>query len=189
MQAAGPNVFGALVHHRRDPGDLLCGPRHKPQLHPFRCQEREVLGEERVAGLGENTDEVLTGKRVQLHADGKPPLKLGDQVRGFAHVERARGHKQDVIGADHPILGVDRAALNEGQQITLDALARHVRAVHALAPSDLVDLIDEDDAGLLHPAHGFPHHRLHVHQLVGLFLREQLERLGHLEAALLGLLG
>src|SRR3546814_20079690 len=59
------------------------------------------------------------------------------------------GDEQDVVGLHRAVLGADRAALDQRQQVALPALAGHVRA-HALAAlGHLVDLVDEHDAVLL----------------------------------------
>ena len=68
-------------------------------------------------------------------------------------------------------------------------MARHVGAVGGLASGDLVDLVDEDDAGLLDPLHGVVDHGLHIDQLVGLLDRQQVQRLRDFDAAFLALLG
>ena len=73
------------------------------------------MHEQRVARLGENADEVLARERVELDADGKAALKLGDQVRGLGGVERARGDEENVVRADHAVLGVHRTAFDQRQ--------------------------------------------------------------------------
>ena len=55
-----------------------------------------------------------------------------------------------------------------------------------LAARDLVDLVDEDDAGLLDALDGRAGHAVHVHQLLLFFLGQVFERLGHLHLAALG---
>ena len=55
-----------------------------------------------------------------------------------------------------------------------------------LAPGDLVDFVDEDDAALLDSLDGGPRDGVHVDQLLLLVLDEVLCGLGHLEAPLLG---
>ena len=88
-------------------------------------------------------------ERVELDADREPALELGDQVRRLRDVERAGGDEEHVIGLDGAVLGVDRRALDDRQQVALHALARDVGPAAArLAPGDLVDLVEEDDAGL-----------------------------------------
>jgi hypothetical protein len=63
-------------------------------------------------------------------------------------VERAGGDEEDVVGRDHAVLGVDRGAFDDGQNVALHAFARDVGAVAAFAAGDLVDLVEEDDAGV-----------------------------------------
>ena len=54
-------------------------------------------------------------------------------------------------------------------------------------PGDLVDLVEEDDAGLLDALDRGARDAVHVDQLLFLFLRQVLERLGHLHPPLLRL--
>jgi hypothetical protein len=56
----------------------------------------------------------------------------------------------------------------------------------AVAARDLVDLVDEDDAGLFDALHGGAADRFHVEQFGLLLGGDLLERFGHLEAARLG---
>ena len=58
---------------------------------------------------------------------------------------------------DDPVLGGDVGALDDGQQIPLDALAGDIRVAAApglVAGGDLVDLVEKDDPGLLDPLEG-----------------------------------
>ena len=123
---------------------------------------------------------------LQLDANRKAALELGNQVGGLGGMERARGDEQDVVGADRAVLGVDGRALDDRQQVALHALARDVGAVGGLAAGDLVDLVDEDDARLLGAIDRLVRDLLHVDQARGFFLREQLERFGHLDLLALG---
>ena len=85
----------------------------------------------------------------QLDADRQPALQLGQQVRRLGDMEGARGDEQDVVGLHRPVLGRDRRALDQRQQVALHALAADIAAVAALAGADLVDLVEEDDAVVL----------------------------------------
>ena len=83
---------------------------------------------------------------------GKRPCSSGIRSDGLGDVEGAGGDEQDVVGLHRAVLGRDRRALDDRQQVALHALARDVGAVaRALAAGDLVDLVEEDDAGLLDP--------------------------------------
>ena len=103
-------------------------------------------------------------------------------------MERARRDKEHVIRLDHAVFGVHRAALDDRQDVALNALAAHIRAVGG-APGHLVDLVDEDDAVLLGAAQGFLRHRVHVDQLILFLGDQQTACIGDLHAAHLGLFG
>ena len=63
-------------------------------------------------------------------------------------MERPGRDKQDVIGSDHAVLGVDGRAFHEWQQVSLHALARYVSANRFRAPGDFVEFIEKNDAVL-----------------------------------------
>ena len=63
-------------------------------------------------------------------------------------MEGACGDEEDVVGGDHAVLGVDGGALDDGEDVALDAFAADVGAVTALAAGDFVDLVEEDHAGV-----------------------------------------
>ena len=117
---------------------------------------------------------------------GKPSLQLGNQVRGLGHVKGAGGDEQHMIGLHRTVLGVDRAALDQRQEVALHALARHVGARGLLAAGDLVDLVDEHDAVLLGVLDGADLELLLVDHLRGFLVHQQLQRLLDLELALPG---
>ena len=111
-------------------------------------------------------------------------LQFGDQIADFGHVERARRDKEHEIRANGSVFGVDRAALDDGQDVALHALARYVRAAaSAAAAGDFVDLVQKHDAALLRAAHGFLLDRVLVNQLVRFLVQKNFTRLAHLDAA------
>ena len=119
--------------------------------------------------------EILGRQRPQLHAKGKSALELRHEIGRLGEMERAGGDKQDVVGFHHAVLGVDHAALDHGEQVALHALAGHVRPLAAALPAaDFVDLINKDDAGLLHALLGRFRDLVHVHQAVGLLLQDHV---------------
>ena len=130
----------------RDRRDAVVG---EPQVDAFGRHQRHVLLDQRAPRLGEDAHELRLAERLELDADREAALQLRNQVRRLRDVERAGGDEQDVIGADHAVLGVDGGAFDDRQDVALHALAADVRAVAAFAAGDLVDLVDEDDAGLL----------------------------------------
>ena len=149
------------------------------ELDPVRAEERGGLLRERVLGLGEDPQEVLLGERVERDADREAALELRDEVRGLRDVERAGRDEEDVVRLDHPVLRLDGRALDEREEVALDALARDVGpAARALAPRDLVDLVEEDDARLLGPPDRLLRERRLVREGVGLALEEERPRLG-----------
>ncbi len=110
----------------------------KVKRHAFGCKQRLVLFDQRVLRLGEDRFEVLGGQRIELDANRKAPLQFGNQVRGLADVKRAGRDEQHVVGFDGAVLGVDRAALDDRQDVALHALARNVgAAARASRPATL----------------------------------------------------
>ena len=118
--------------------------------------QRHVLLDEARLRLRQDAAQVLRRQRLQLDADRQAALQLGQQVRRLGHVEGARGDEQHVVGLHRPVLGRDRGALDQRQQVALHALARDVGADAAAlrARADLVDLVEEHDAVVLDAADG-----------------------------------
>ena len=128
--------------------------RNELERQPFGRHQRGVLLDERVLRLGQDADEIVAPERFELDANRKAALKLGNQVRRLRDVERARGDEENVVRLDHPVLGVHGRAFDDRQDVALHAFAADVGPVSALAAGDLVDLVQEDDARLLHPMDG-----------------------------------
>src|SRR5215831_7102181 len=103
-------------------------------------------------------------------------------------MESSGGDEQDVVGAYHAVTRVDRGAFHDGQNVTLDAFAGNVGAVATFASSDLVDFVEEDDAGVLDALDGNALHLIHINETLFFFLDEIFERLRHLHLPLLGAL-
>ena len=96
-------------------------------------------------------------------------------------MERARGDEQDVVRAHHAIAGGDGAALDERQQVALHAFPGHIDAMRLGAAGDLVQLVQEDDAGLLHGVDGVRLDLVFVHQPHGFLFPQAAARVLHLE--------
>jgi hypothetical protein len=81
---------------------------------------------------------------------GKRPCSSGIRSDGLAHVERARGDEQDVVGLHHAVLGARRCSPRPAAAGRA-ARPRATRPRQRLSwrRADLVDLVDEDDAVLL----------------------------------------
>ena len=179
VEPPGADVLGAVVHADRELRDRLHRVVRERQPHALRGQELHVLPDQGVAGLGQDADEILARQGVQLDPDREPALQLGDQIRRLGDVEGAGGDEQDVVGADDAVLRRDGGALDDRQEVALHALARHVGAVAALAAGDLVELVEEHDAGVLDAAHGLAHDLFHVDELLRFLLDEEPARLAH----------
>src|SRR3546814_20856079 len=95
-----------------------------------------------------NALEVVAGQRIELDADRQATLQPGQHVRGLGHVESTRGSEQHVVRAHRPMLGGHRGALDEWQQVALNALARDVGPDAPGARGELVALVQEADAVL-----------------------------------------
>ena len=103
-------------------------------------------------------------------------------------MESACRNKEDVVCLHGTVLGHDRRALHDWQDITLHALPGNIVAAGVAADCHLVNLIQEHDAAVFSQLHGSLLHFLHVHQLHSFFLLEQLPGLLHGDLALLAAL-
>ena len=91
-----------------------------------------------------------------------------------------------MVGLHRTVFGADRGAFDQRQEIALHALAAHVSADALRARADLVDLVEEHDAVVLDVADRFLHGHVVVDQLVRLFRQQDIEAVGHGDAARLG---
>ena len=190
MQTARADVLHALVHQRGDARDLGDAVGRELELRAFGLDERRVLLRERVLRLRHDAHEVLLGERLELDANRKAALQLGNQIARLGDVERAGGDEEDVIGLHHAVLRLHVRAFDDRQQVALHAFARDVGPAH-LRPlaGDLVDLVEEDDAELLDALERVGGDVVQVDQLLELLLEQNATRLGDLHRALLLPLG
>src|SRR6266481_858500 len=181
VEPPGSDVLGALVDRGGDLGHLLDRVLSERQRHALGLQQLHVLANKGVFGFAQNADKIAPRQGLELDPDREAALELGDEIRGFRHVKGAGGDEQDVVRPDHAVLRGHRRALDDRQEVALDPLPRDVGPVGAFPARDLVELVEEDYAGVLHPANGLAHRFVHVDQLLRLLLGEESPRLGHLE--------
>ena len=115
-------------------------------------------------------------------------MQFRDQVAGLGDVKRAGSDEQDVVGAHHAVARVHGGAFHDGQDVALHAFARNVGSVAALAAGNLVDLVEEDDAGVFHALDRDARDLVHIDQALLFFLDEILEGLTDLHLPFLGAL-
>src|SRR5262252_6487172 len=114
MKTASADVFGLFVDRGGEAGDGFHCVVGDIELDAFGLEQRNVLLGERVFGLRENADEVFFFQRLQLDANGQAALQLGNQVGRLGDVECARGHEENVVGANHAVAGVNGGAFDDG---------------------------------------------------------------------------
>ena len=140
-------------------------------------------------GFRQNPDEFVASQRVQLYADGKPPLQLRDQVRRLGCAEGSGRDEQDMIGADHAVAGVDRRPFDNGQEIPLHPLPRDVRTMRPVPAHNLVDLVEKYNSRLLDPFDGGFCDLVHIDEPLRLFIGQNLQGLRHFYAPFFLFLG
>src|SRR5467141_2240177 len=188
VQAAGADVFGLLIDAGGEAGNGGDGIFGDVELDAFGFQQRHVLLDQRILRLGQNANKIFFLQRLQLDANGKTALKLGDQIGRLGHVKRAGRDEKDVISADHAVARVDGGAFDYGPNVARHAFARDVRAVAGFAAGHFINFIDEDDAHLLGALHGHARDLVHVQQLIFFFLDQIFESVGDAHFALFLLL-
>ena len=147
MQPAGTDVLHALIHLRREPCDLANPVLGEVERRAVGAHQRGVLFRERVLRLGHDANKVLLGEGLQFNAYRKAPLQLGNEIARLRHVKGTGGDEEHMVRLHHPVLGLHVRAFDDRQQIALHALTRDIRATHLRSfASDLVDLVEEDDA-------------------------------------------
>src|SRR5262249_38394288 len=145
VKAARADIFRRFVDARGVGRDFLKSVLGKGQLDAFGVKKRLILLNKSVFGLFQDADEILFGERFQFDADREAALELGNEVAWLRNVERASCDKQDVIGTDESVAGVDRGALDNRQNVALHAFAAHIGTVACLASGDFVDFVKEHD--------------------------------------------
>src|SRR6476661_3266018 len=92
-----------------------------------------------------------------------------------------------MVGLDRAVLGRNRGAFDQGQQVALHAFARDVAAAAAaFAHADLVDLVEKHDAVVLDRVDRLLHKLIAVEQLVGFLVDQKLMGILNRQPARLG---
>jgi hypothetical protein len=151
MQAARADVLALLVHPHREGCQLIDRIRAKLERDVLGGQQRLVLLDERVFGLRQNRFEVVRRPGLELDADRKASLQLGDEVGGFADVEGTCRDEEDVVGFDGSMLCADRRPFDDRQNVALHAFAGNVRTAARTGARYLIDLVDKDNSVLAGP--------------------------------------
>src|SRR6266478_3081450 len=189
VEPPSPDVLGALVDRRGNVRHLLDGVLTERERHALRLQQLHVLADEGILGFAQDADKILSRQGLELDPDREATLQLGNQVRGLGHVKGAGRDEQDVVRPDHAVLRRHRRAFYDRQEVTLDPLPGDVGPVPPFPSRDLVELVEEDDARVLHAADGLAHRLIHVHQLLSLLLCQEPPCLAYLEPPPAGLAG
>jgi len=86
-------------------------------------------------------------------------------------VKGPRGDEENKVCIDVTVLGGNGAALNERKQVPLHTLTAGIGAPIVSRADELVYLVDEHDAGLLHRGDGFLGNVVVIEHSLGLALR------------------
>src|SRR5947209_5750430 len=87
-------------------------------------------------------------------------------------MKRSGCDEQDMVGTHWAITAIDRGALDHRQQVTLDALARNIRAMRRWRAAYLVQLIDENNPLILDERDGLLRDYGTIDQGLGFLLQE-----------------
>src|SRR6202035_2545437 len=120
------------------------------QRHAFGAEKRAILLDETGLRLGQDAPEIVAAERLQFDADRQTSLQLRKEIRWLRLMEGTGSDEQDMIGPHGAVLGGHGGALDQRQELPLNAFAAHVAAAAVFAAcTDLVDFVEKDDAVLL----------------------------------------
>ena len=179
MQSPRADVFHAGVDGNGDVRERVDGAVCNFQRHALGLHQRDILLDQRCFRFGQDAAHVVAAQRFQFDPDRQASLQFRQQVGRLGDMECARGDEQDVVGLHRAVLGRDRRAFDQRQEIALHALARHVGAAAALTARNLVEFVEKHDAVLLHGLERLLHQCILIEQLVGFLGHERLVRLLH----------
>ena len=176
MQPARTDIFHTIIHLTGHAGNFTDRILFEYKLDPLRGKKGLILYDQGILGLQQDPDKILHGKGIQLNPNGESALKLRQQIGRFAHIKSPRCNKQDMICFHHPVFGGNRGTFDNGKEISLHPFPRDVgSSVGRIRPGHLVQFIQENDPVLLGDANGLFDHIIHIDQLLGFFLKQDLE--------------
>ena len=82
MQPSRADVFGSRVYLVSAERNLMNGAVGEYEVNSIRGEERLILFEERIPGLGQDAVEIVFPEAIQLHPYGEPALEFRNEVRG-----------------------------------------------------------------------------------------------------------
>ena len=124
--------------------------------------------------FGQNALQIVTVERLQFDADRKPALQFRQEIGRLCNVKSARRDEQDVVCFHSTVFGRYSRSLDQRQKVALHALAADVGTLAFGARADLVDLVEEDDAILLHGIDGLLNDLVLIEKLVRLFCHQHI---------------
>ena len=186
-EATCPDVVHRLVYLVGGLGHLDYRIVGEVDHYALGGKQGHLLLGERIFRLGENSDEVVPGKIIQLNADGQSTLEFRYEVGRLAAMECAGGDEQNVVGLDRAVACLDSAAFDDRKQIALYALAGDIRPVRLTGSGELVELIKEDDPAVFGTAKCHLGDLLTVDQFLALLVEDELAGFAQCETSPLGL--
>src|SRR4051794_27358394 len=120
LETPGTDILERLVDLGCDASERLYAVVGELDRDALGAEQGLILLRQARAGCGQDTYEVLLGQRLEFDTDRQPSLQFGQQVGRLRDVERAAGDEQDVIRLERPVLGRDRCALDQWEQVALD---------------------------------------------------------------------
>mmetsp|Transcript_12346 Transcript_12346/g.25505 ORF Transcript_12346/g.25505 Transcript_12346/m.25505 type:complete len:226 (+) Transcript_12346:237-914(+) len=157
VEPSGANVFDRLIQQGGHSRNLPEGLVLKDEIDTLGTNELDLLADEVGHGFRQNLVQIVFSQSCELDADGQTSLQLRKQIADLDGVKGPGGNEQDVVRVHIPVFGIDGRPFDERQQITLDTLGTGIRrsATHSFpGGTNLVDLIDEDDAAFFDGCNG-----------------------------------
>ena len=99
-------------------------------------------------------------------------------------MKRTAGNKQNIVGLDVAVLGVDGASLDNRQNIALYALARYIGTVAIGFACNLVHFVDKNHTVVFSAAKSFAFNAVKIDKFFALFRCKDFECFGNRDSTL-----